>query len=225
MQAEKLIQSKLKEGLNSHAYLLVGDSKTLDGQLNKIIEYLKIKTTDILEISPQDKKNGEITISLMRELKKDLSRSAIGQRLVIIKDADKLNPEAANSFLKTLEEPPKNTIIILLSETTELLATITSRCQVYQFPNTKINFQLLSKNDIEKIVQMTIRERFDLADKAAKGGLAPQYIDDLTLYFHQKFLTNSAATDILNRLVEAKKRLSANVSSRIILENIFLNLY
>src|SRR5208282_1944892 len=43
--------------------------------------------------------------------------------------ADRLNPQAANAFLKTLEEPPANSVLILLStEPQRILETILSRC-------------------------------------------------------------------------------------------------
>ncbi|THB70448.1 MAG: DNA polymerase III subunit delta' [Gammaproteobacteria bacterium] len=52
----------------------------------------------------------------------------------IIHPADRMNRNAANSLLKTLEEPTKNSLIILVAEsTTSLPATIKSRCQVLEF--------------------------------------------------------------------------------------------
>jgi DNA polymerase-3 subunit delta' len=50
-------------------------------------------------------------------------------KVCIIVAADRLQPNAANAFLKTLEEPPKNCVIILLStEPSRILETILSRC-------------------------------------------------------------------------------------------------
>jgi DNA polymerase-3 subunit delta' len=224
MQAIKMIQTKLDEGLSSHAYLLVGDEKTLQDQLAKVCAQLKLKATDILEIRPEEKKNGEITIPIIKELKRGLSHSATGKRLAVIHQADKLNAQAANSFLKTLEEPPENTIVMLLAQTSELLPTITSRCQIYQFPTQKAEFELLDDEQIGKLLKMTIKERFDLADKVAKATQVPQYIDDLTRYYHQKFLTDASVTEIIEALLEAKTHLSANVTPRLVLENIFLTI-
>ncbi|MCP4630816.1 MAG: hypothetical protein GY850_46010, partial [bacterium] len=51
-------------------------------------------------------------------------------RLVIISDAQTMNPAAGNALLKVLEEPPGRTILILVAaHTTDLLPTIVSRCQ------------------------------------------------------------------------------------------------
>jgi DNA polymerase-3 subunit delta' len=55
-------------------------------------------------------------------------------RFFIIDDAEKMNDSAANALLKTLEEPPSSTYIILItSRADSLLATIRSRCQLIRF--------------------------------------------------------------------------------------------
>jgi DNA polymerase-3 subunit delta' len=54
--------------------------------------------------------------------------------VAILDDADDLNEEASNAFLKTLEEPPPGAVLILIGTTPELqLETIVSRCQVMRF--------------------------------------------------------------------------------------------
>ncbi|MBQ2952078.1 MAG: DNA polymerase III subunit delta' [Clostridia bacterium] len=53
-----------------------------------------------------------------------------GRRIVIIEQADRMNPQAANALLKTLEEPMDGTIFLLLTDAPELLLdTIVSRCR------------------------------------------------------------------------------------------------
>ena len=57
------------------------------------------------------------------------------QKVAIVNHADQMTPQAANSFLKILEEPAGNTTFILVSqEKKPLLATIKSRCQTTLFP-------------------------------------------------------------------------------------------
>ena len=54
--------------------------------------------------------------------------------MAILDDADDLNEEAANAFLKTLEEPPPGAVLILIGTSAEVqLQTIVSRCQVVRF--------------------------------------------------------------------------------------------
>ena len=56
------------------------------------------------------------------------------KRFAIITDAQKLNPEAGNTLLKTLEEPPEHTVFILTAlQASDILPTIVSRCQQIRF--------------------------------------------------------------------------------------------
>jgi DNA polymerase III subunit delta' len=78
----------------------------------------------------------QIRIASIREIKRDLSLSAVtkGRRVVIVCRADEMTTEAANAFLKTLEEPQNNVTIIITSNKPEvILPTILSRCQTVHF--------------------------------------------------------------------------------------------
>ncbi len=83
---------------------------------------------------PEDKH--DLSIKLIRDLCLDLGlKPAAGRRKVaIVDDADDLNDEAANAFLKTLEEPPPGSVLILIGTSPEAqLDTIVSRCRVLRF--------------------------------------------------------------------------------------------
>ena len=72
----------------------------------------------------------------MRELCQHFSLKAARGRgkVVVIDDADDLNDESANCFLKTLEEPPPGSVLILIGSSTDRQKpTIVSRCQVPRF--------------------------------------------------------------------------------------------
>ena len=70
-------------------------------------------------------------------------------RVAILDDADDLNDEASNAFLKTLEEPPPGAVLILIGTSAELQKeTIISRCSVVRFdplPDSEIAALLLEK--------------------------------------------------------------------------------
>lgn len=67
-------------------------------------------------------------------------------RVVIISEAQAMNPEAGNALLKVLEEPPDRTILILTAtQTSDLLPTIVSRCQ-------HIRFNPISRKSIEALL-------------------------------------------------------------------------
>ncbi len=56
------------------------------------------------------------------------------RKIAIIDDADMMNADSANAFLKTLEEPPPNSLLILIAENLDaVLPTIRSRCQLLRF--------------------------------------------------------------------------------------------
>jgi DNA polymerase-3 subunit delta' len=83
---------------------------------------------------PADKH--EFPIEVMRELCANLAlKPARGRRRVaIVDDADDLNDESANCFLKTLEEPPPGSLLILVgTDADRQLPTIRSRCQQVKF--------------------------------------------------------------------------------------------
>lgn len=79
----------------------------------------------------------QINIEAVRGLVRTISHSANqGERKVgVVFEADRMNPAAANAFLKTLEEPPPGTTLFLLStRPNELPETILSRCLAFPVP-------------------------------------------------------------------------------------------
>jgi DNA polymerase III subunit delta' len=78
----------------------------------------------------------QISIHVIHWLRSEMAYAPIKgrRRVVIVVDADQMNPLAANAFLKTLEEPQKDTTFILVTERGhKLLDTIRSRCQSVPF--------------------------------------------------------------------------------------------
>ncbi len=84
--------------------------------------------------------NEAIKIEHIRQLKSQISLKAYEgkKKVFIINNAENLTPEAANAILKILEEPPANSLIILISAKPNLLfKTIISRCKTIKFHNLK----------------------------------------------------------------------------------------
>ncbi|MGH7253350.1 MAG: DNA polymerase III subunit delta', partial [Nitrospiraceae bacterium] len=92
---------------------------------------------DFLLIEPdQEQANPQIKIEQIRELEQQLVyHPLVGRRKVcLIDDADRMTPGAANALLKTLEEPPDHSLLLLItSRPSALLATVRSRCQGIRF--------------------------------------------------------------------------------------------
>ena len=96
-----------------------------------------------------------IKIEAIRKLQRKLAFHPYEGKVkaAIIDNADLMNLQAANSFLKTLEEPPSATILILISSNPfKLLPTLISRCQTIQF-------QPLTHENIEKILKEIMTEQ------------------------------------------------------------------
>jgi len=77
------------------------------------------------------------------------------KKIYIIKNSNDMTPQAANTFLKTLEEPPKDSVIILLTNNINLLLpTIVSRCQAIRFKDinqNEIKLFLINKYNLDEV--------------------------------------------------------------------------
>ncbi|MBX9675265.1 MAG: DNA polymerase III subunit delta' [Methylotenera sp.] len=95
---------------------------------------------ELSEDTPKKKatKKSQISVAQIRQLIDYLSLSqhqASGYRVILISPAETLNIASANALLKMLEEPPANTLFLLVTNQPQrLLATITSRCQAIDMP-------------------------------------------------------------------------------------------
>jgi DNA polymerase-3 subunit delta' len=129
-----------ERGRLGHAYLISGPpgsgKRGLASDLSNLVA--AAKADDVFAAPPAgvflaepESKSRRIVIDQVRALEHALQmRSSNGHRKVaIIADADRLQTQAANAFLKTLEEPPNDSLLILLSAMPEVLPdTILSRC-------------------------------------------------------------------------------------------------
>ncbi|HBC30731.1 MAG TPA: DNA polymerase III subunit delta' [Clostridiales bacterium] len=90
------------------------------------------------------------------------------RKVFIIKDAHLMTPRAANGFLKTLEEPPGDSVMILLTINSNLLLpTIVSRCQEVKFRNvSKETIKLFLKDFDDKNVELAANYSKGILNKA-----------------------------------------------------------
>jgi len=97
---------------------------------------VKLLNSNHPDVKVIDTSTQSIGVDLIREtVVEDVNTKPYldGHKIYIIKSSDKMTPQAQNALLKTLEEPPKGVIIILLCENLQsLLPTVLSRCQKYQ---------------------------------------------------------------------------------------------
>ena len=147
----------------AHAYLITGapgsGKEMLAAELASLVngtaakDVFSAKAREIFVARPESKSRRIVTAQI-RGLEHALQmRAGDGRRKVaIIPDADRLQTEAANAFLKTLEEPPKDSLLLLLSALPEALPeTILSRCIAIPLaPNGEVE----SKKEEEKLVKL-----------------------------------------------------------------------
>ena len=147
----------------AHAYLISGPpgsgKESLAANLASLVnrtpanDVFSAKAREIFVARPESKSR-RIVIEQIRDLEHALQmRASNGRRKVaIIFDADRLQPQAANAFLKTLEEPPKDSLLLLLSALPEALPeTILSRCISIQLAPSG---QLQNKEEEEELVKL-----------------------------------------------------------------------
>ena len=115
---------------------------------------------DVVTVSPV---NGMIRIDQIRSITRMLSMRPYEARyrVVIITDAQHLHPSAANALLKTLEEPPPQTVLIMTAvQASDLLPTVVSRCQ--QLP-----LRAIGSTEIRRILTAELNVALQWADVAA----------------------------------------------------------
>lgn len=137
-EALRLLQKALEEGRLGHAYLISGGRDSgVDDFANELAglflgsgELAVQHHPDFHAIEPGSKSR-RLLIEQVRELEEAIHRTPTqgSRKVAVIRDADRLMPQAANAFLKTLEEPSAGSLLLLTTEMPEaLLETIRSRC-------------------------------------------------------------------------------------------------
>ena len=110
-----------------------GKGESPCGQCKSCLSIASDTHPDVRIVEPE---GTQIKIEQIRTVQEALGFKPLAgnRKITIIDDADLMNPQSANCFLKTLEEPPDNSLLILISsQRHRLLSTIISRCQQIRF--------------------------------------------------------------------------------------------
>jgi DNA polymerase-3 subunit delta' len=140
-RVEELFQTAAKEGRLAHAHLLTGappvELESLGRGLAANLLDAELEGHPDFFILRPESKSRRVSIAQVRQLEHSLSRrphrAALKVALILEAERMCLPPaEAANAFLKTLEEPPDHSLLILTSDRPEqLLPTVRSRCLTF----------------------------------------------------------------------------------------------
>jgi DNA polymerase-3 subunit delta' len=169
-----------------------GETKDACGQCPPCRKMLSGSHPDVLQVSTERQ---FLRIDDVREIQNQMTFRPLDGRLriVIIDDADKMNEQAANALLKTLEEPTSSNILILISARPYWLPqTILSRCRHLRF--NPLSAGLVEKYLVER-AQMTGEQASLLANLS--GGSIAKALDlnneEMTVY-REEFTARLAAT-------------------------------
>lgn len=210
-KSKRVLQAGIAKGRIAHAYMLSGPigvgKMTLALDLSRALNCLSLEKpcdkckqcnrtdrgvhTDIHVIGvPEDVRDGRhrvlIGIEQIRDVFRELNLKPYegSFRVVIVDGAEYFSEEAANSLLKTLEEPPEQVVIILLTADHNIvLPTLVSRCQL-------LEMRPLSESKIAEFLQTEHSTQVDKAHEIARlsHGIvgwalramqAPELVEDL----------------------------------------------
>ncbi|HZR77744.1 MAG TPA: hypothetical protein VFA58_00960 [Chthoniobacterales bacterium] len=154
----------------AHAYLISGPigsgKREVAAQLANTVngtqasDVFSSRAREIFIAEPESKSR-RILIEQIRALEHGLQmQGAEGRRKVaIIAEADRLQPQAANAFLKTLEEPPANSLLLLLSALPEALPdTIVSRCISIPLADSGDEMETPERGQLVELLRGTARD-------------------------------------------------------------------
>jgi len=161
----------------------------------------------LLEEKPEQQT--QIKIDVIREIQREISlkRFEGNYKVFIIDQAEKMSQSAMNCLLKTLEEPPENSLLILVTTSQDMLTqTIISRCQI-------IKFNRLMDSIIHKILteKFNLSTNLDRITKFANGSVAKASSEDFiekTEFVNELWSGLKSKEDDTINLLELSKKIS-----------------
>lgn len=215
--------------VSSKSHLIIGG--TSEKRLHKALEIIGVPHPhpDLCFVSPEN----SIGIDEIRELKARLAFKpfSLNFKAAVIHEAHKLTLEAQNALLKTLEEPPANTLVVLTAPDHDLLLpTVISRCFPTILPfETEILLTEKEEEDFAKRLEglTTVGEKFQLAaDLAADRAKAGEWLKKAVLVMRKSLLAlnRQDLVKTIRQFETSRSLIEHNVNTRLVLENLFLNL-
>ena len=220
-----------------HSFIIIADNKSAKNIANSIAPYKIEKVIDNLFVDVEEKKGekgkkDKIGISSVRKIKKFLQTKPYENthKIIYINNSHLLTPPAQNSLLKTLEEPPDNSLIFLVTTNIDkLLPTVISRCQIVK-DDQIIPIKTSPENqfiEVEKsLINLNPGQKITLAAKFAYPKTKAKSFCKDSIYYLKSLLkenpTNKTATN-LKLAHTTLLRLENNVDPKLSLEHFFLH--
>ena len=134
-----------------------------------------------------------------------------GSKILIVWRADKMNDSAANKILKFLEEPPKNTYIILCAPSaSDILPTILSRCQLVNVPRISDEDILESLPDKETAKEIAYQAQGDwnLANFLSTNNAGASEFETLFIQWVRNAFQAKKKPEVLREIVKWARQIS-----------------
>lgn len=150
---------------------------------------LKIEKNEHEEVRFIEPDGAQIKIAQAEEIHRFLNLQKSGKhRFIIINDVHLMNPQAGNSLLKILEEPPPNTTFILITHSDQaVLKTLRSRSQILHFSSLSYD-DMRSQTDAPDWVIRSSQGRMDLLEATKDAGL--EFVRTKSFSFLREALDN-----------------------------------
>jgi DNA polymerase III subunit delta' len=133
-------------------------------------------------------REASIKIEIIRELQKKLAYMPYEgkKKVVVIDSAELMNPQAMNSFLKTLEEPPSATVLLLISANpNRLFPTLLSRCQRIQFNRlSSANIRTIFQSQPQEVGESLNESEIDFRVNRSQGSVSRALAEDISEVEH-----------------------------------------
>lgn len=194
---KRLFEQVVKTGRLGHAYAFVGEEGIGKTTFARELA-VNLGADPVLDLFSLEDKSS-ISVEEVRVLVKQLALTPVGKYKVAIINADAVGVECANALLKTLEEPPARSLLILVSTNFySLLPTIASRVQkvVFGLPsNAEVEILLvvldLDDEQRERIVKLA-GGRIGMAQRLAMDKLFLEFINTCSDYYQSLHLPSLA---------------------------------
>lgn len=226
MQINEISKNKSNNEKNFHAYLIISQRiESAQKEIDRLVGSVGCLTSDISIIEPSEEsgKAGEIPVASIRGFIHELSLSSHGKnRIGIIYQADRLNTSSSNILLKILEEPAKNVLIILTAKSSNVIATIKSRCRVVRINDrAKIESITYSYKDF---IDSSLAKSFKMLEGIVKDNQADVLLNDWTQQLEEKLLKeyDIKSAMILEKIISIRKKIAGNANPRLAIENLIL---
>lgn len=207
-----------------HSLIITGaNKKSRAGEAEKIRSQYN---SSPLEVDPDCLLLNQGTIEAIRQAKIWLAKKPFSgqKKIVIITEAQNLTLPAQNALLKTLEEPPAHSLIILTTPNPALLLpTVVSRCQIIHLQQ-KENRSLKEISLRQEIYRKSAAEKIILAqEKGATLKSAKSWLREQRKFWQEKASENLPEASLwLEKTLLGEQMLKQNVSPRLVLTYLLL---